>query len=411
MTYTELSSYLRQRVSLKESSLLLTDLQSDIKIVPFHSTFWNSLPTGNEYQGLSSIFKALLKYYLARNTFSDDYLYRKLEIADEQVEENNKFSYLMFLPHGTPKAKSVIFLLHGLNERSWDKYLPWAQRLVETTKSAVLLFPHAFHMNRAPNTWSNARLMNAIAHERKELFPDVQCSSFANAAISTRLQLVPARFFYSGLQTLQDLAQLATTIRQNRHPYIDSAAPIDIFGYSIGGFVGEILLMSNTQNMFGDSRLVMFCGGATLDRTFPTSRSILDSETSLTINQFYGMNFNQNMMSDDRFAEIFSKNAHEAAMFSLMIHSGLNAPVRRSHMLRIRNRIRALTLASDKVIPTANVALTLNNSSAMHPTLDMELHFPFPYSHEIPFPLSLKHQKSVDQSFDETFQLAAEFLT
>ena len=410
MTYTELSSYLNQRISLKAPSFSINELQVDIKIMPFVSTFWSSLPTGNEYQGLSSIFKALLKYYLARNSFSNDYLYRKLEIPDEQVEENNKFQYLLFLPRGTTKAKSVIFLLHGLNERSWNKYLPWAQRLVETTGSAVLLFPHAFHMNRAPENWSNSRLMNSIARERKELFPDVHCSSFANAAISTRLQLVPARFFYSGLQTLQDLAQIATTIRHDQHPYIDSAASIDIFGYSIGGFVGEILLMSNTQNMFSNSRLVMFCGGATLDLTFPISRSILDSEASIAINQFYGMNFNQNMLSDERLSQIFSTNAHEAAMFSLMINSDLNAPIRRSHLLRIRNRIRTVTLAADKVIPTASVASTVNNATTLHPTLDTELHFPFSYSHETPFPIGTRNQKNVDQSFDETFQLFADFL-
>jgi hypothetical protein len=411
MTYTELSSFLNKRIFLKQPSVSLSELQMDVKVMPFLSTFWSALPTGNEYQGLSSIFKALLKYYLARNTFSNDFLYRKLEIPDEQVEENNKFQYLLFLPRGTTKAKSVIFLLHGLNERTWDKYLPWAHRLVESTGSAVLLFPHAFHMNRAPENWSNSRLMNSIARERKELFPDVQCSSFANAAISTRLQLVPARFFYSGLQTLQDLAQLAMAIRQNAHPYIDASASMDIFGYSIGGFVGEILLMSNTQNMFGNSRLVLFCGGATLDQTFPISRSILDSEASAAINQFYGTTFNQNMLSDDRLSQIFAKNAHEAAMFSLMINSKLNAPVRHSHLLRIRNRIRAITLAGDKVIPTASVATTLNNSATLHPTLDTELHFPFPYSHETPFPIGTQHQKNIDQSFDETFQLVSDFLT
>ena len=292
----------------------------------------------------------------------------------------------------------------------WDKYLPWAHRLVESTGSAVLLFPHAFHMNRAPENWSNSRLMNSIARERKELFPDVQCSSFANAAISTRLQLVPARFFYSGLQTLQDLAQLATTIRHDEHPYINASADIDIFGYSIGAFVGEILLMSNTQNMFGNSRLVMFCGGATLDQTFPISRSILDSEASMAINQFYGTSFSQNMLSDERLSQVFSKSAHEAAMFSLMINSEVNAPVRRSHLLRIRNRIRTITLAADKVIPTASVAMTINNSATLHPTLDTELHFPFPYSHETPFPVGTQHKINVDQSFEETFRIATDFL-
>jgi hypothetical protein len=62
-------------------------------------------------------------------------------------------------------------LLHGLNERSWDKFLPWAARLVESTARAVILMPIAFHMNRALAEWSLLRAMRTVSKQRKMDYP------------------------------------------------------------------------------------------------------------------------------------------------------------------------------------------------------------------------------------------------
>ena len=108
-------------------------------------------------------------------------------------------------------------MLHGFNEKYWDKYLPWAKRLMEQTGKAVVLFPIAFHMNRAPHEWCERRLMHEVSDLRKKTFPDVICSSLVNVAISTRLQAKPQRFVWSGLQTYYDVIRL---IRHSREASI-----------------------------------------------------------------------------------------------------------------------------------------------------------------------------------------------
>ena len=45
-------------------------------------------------------------------------------IPDYQIAENFSFEYPVFLPAGARRFENCILLLHGLNERSWSKYLP-----------------------------------------------------------------------------------------------------------------------------------------------------------------------------------------------------------------------------------------------------------------------------------------------
>ena len=66
----------------------------------------------------------------------------------------------------------MIIVFHGLNEKKWDKYLPWAYGLATQTGKAVVLFPIAFHMSRAPERWSSRQEMYAIAQKRMNEFPD-----------------------------------------------------------------------------------------------------------------------------------------------------------------------------------------------------------------------------------------------
>ena len=61
----------------------------------------------------------------------------------------------------------MLLLFHGLNEKDWDKYLPWAHALARATGKAVLLFPTAFHMNRAMGHWSDHRCMHRASQERR----------------------------------------------------------------------------------------------------------------------------------------------------------------------------------------------------------------------------------------------------
>src|SRR5262249_37555608 len=59
---------------------------------------------------------------------------------DEGVEENRDFPYRILAPAGCERSGRGVLLLHGLNERRWEKYLPWAKALVEGLGVPVILF-------------------------------------------------------------------------------------------------------------------------------------------------------------------------------------------------------------------------------------------------------------------------------
>ena len=54
-------------------------------------------------------------------------------MTDDRIQENKSFSYAIFTPSGRKKNNEAIILLHGLNERTWEKYLTWAEYLTHTT--------------------------------------------------------------------------------------------------------------------------------------------------------------------------------------------------------------------------------------------------------------------------------------
>ncbi|MFA6879472.1 MAG: DUF6051 family protein, partial [Bacteroidales bacterium] len=80
---------------------------------------------------------------------------------ETKIIENREFDFVIFKPQtsvgetdtNTGGSKECIILLHGLNERSWEKYLTWAEDLAINCNRPVILFPMAFHMNRTPASW------------------------------------------------------------------------------------------------------------------------------------------------------------------------------------------------------------------------------------------------------------------
>ena len=108
------------------------------------------------------------------NEFSNNY--------DTLIAENRLFSYPVFVP-GNRKSDKVILLLHGLNERSWVKYLVWAYWLAKYTGSYVILFPISFHINRSPVIMEGST-GNDSFYERPEFFSrgnkDVEFCKYCN---------------------------------------------------------------------------------------------------------------------------------------------------------------------------------------------------------------------------------------
>ena len=135
--------------------------------------------------------------------------------TDSQIDENRSFSYPVFIPRNC-ESKKVILLLHGLNERSWIKYLAWAYYLAEYTGSYVILFPISFHINRSPSSWKDPRAMINFMKDRNVSLGEINMSSFANIALSNRLTEDPMRFFKSGYQTTSDIVKLLSSDKKRR---------------------------------------------------------------------------------------------------------------------------------------------------------------------------------------------------
>lgn len=139
-------------------------------------------------------------------------------MTDDRIQENKSFSYAIFTPTGRKKNNEAIILLHGLNERTWEKYLTWAEYLTHTTGKPVILFPIAFHMNRTPGLWANPRAILPWVSKRKEEIANVTNSTFANVALSSRLSQNPLRFYASGRESVYNMWQLVHEIKNGEHP-------------------------------------------------------------------------------------------------------------------------------------------------------------------------------------------------
>ena len=226
-----------------------------------------------------SIQNILFQSDLPINEFSNQ--------SDDLIAENRSFSYPVFTPPNR-KSDKVILLLHGLNERSWVKYLVWAYYLAQNTDSYVILFPISFHINRSPSSWKDPRAMIHFMKDRNSSFGEINMSSFANIAISNRLTEDPMRFFKSGYQTSSDIVKLLIRVRDGEHEIIPrQTSKFNIFAYSIGAFLAEIILMGNPEQLFTQSKLFIFCGGSVFSNMRGSSKLIMDSLAFDRVYSFY----------------------------------------------------------------------------------------------------------------------------
>lgn len=323
------------------------------------------------------------------------------QLPDTHITENLTFKYSVFLPENVAKFDKAILLLHGLNERSWSKYLTWAEYLAQNTGIPVILFPIAYHMNRAPVAWSNPREMIDMMNLRKERFRSDRSISFANVALSNRLSEHPDRFYLSGKQTLQDLVQLFEEIKSGRHPLFREGAGINIFAYSIGAFLAQIALMDNQKNLFEDSRLFMFCGGSIFSSMSGASRSIMDQPAFKKLRRYYIYVFGKEPKS-------FWKRDTAFASFWKMITPSRFKEEREQFFATALNRINGIALSKDVVIPYFGVKQAMGRNSALQ-SIHLQ-DFPFVYTHENPFPHNEKDTSAVNKAFEDTFSAAASFL-
>lgn len=324
-------------------------------------------------------------------------------VSDNYVEENKTFSYTVFNPAGKVKNEKAILLLHGLNERTWEKYLTWAEYLATETGKPVILFPIAFHMNRTPGSWCNPRALLPWVSKRKEEVENLSNSTFANVALSSRLSQNPLRFYASGRESVYNLWQLVSEIKNGQHPLFKEDTSVNIFAYSIGALLSQVLLLANPGKLFTDSRLFMFCGGSIFSEMDGNARDIMDKEAFERLQHYFRYDFLENRTLPTSFKDDFMEQA-----FKSMIRPDVLQDYRESFFQRACNRIRTISLKKDLVMPTQGIIKALGKASEK---ILEELDFPFLHSHQNPFPMRSKTDSElISQSFQNVFGKAASFL-
>ncbi len=333
-----------------------------------------------------------------------------LNTKDIQIIDNKRFRYHVFMPENTRKTNRFILLFHGFNEKTWDKYYPWAKKLVESTGKAVVLFPIAFHMNRAPHLWSSRYEMFELSKKRQKSFPLVEHSTFSNVAISIHVHARPQRFVWSGLQTYYDVIQFMDQVKAGGHPLFEKDSKADIFAYSIGGLLGKSLMMTNTKNYFGDSKLCLFCSGAAFNRLQAASKFIIDSEGSLALYSFLIEHLDHHLKNNRRLAHYVSAEHPEGMNLMSLINYHKMIDYRENKFREMSDRIMAVGLKKDGVYPYYEIENTLRGVSGNIPIKVNILDYAFPYKHEDPFPANKKYRQDIDERFDQTFELMGNFL-
>lgn len=420
MNYIDSHNYLKDNVDFEKEVIDLGDVE--IRNLRFASEAYDLIPGAEEYHCKEhGMHFGKPPRSFVFNTGHEDEL---IDIADTLIKENRTFYCPVFLPKNVSREtcdvsrttyhaarQRLILLFHGFNEKSWDKYLPWALRLVRDTGRPVVLFPIAFHMNRAPHYWVEKRSMFSLSAKRKKHFPNAMKSSLSNVAISIRLHSQPQRFIWSGLQTYYDVIRFTELCRAGKFSGIEAGCSFDFFSYSIGSLLAEILKLSNYKGYFSDSKLVMFCGGAAFNRLSAVSKFILDSEANVALYSFLVEHIDNHMKRDPRLKHYLSADHPEGLNLLCMLDYRNMREYREEKFRQMSDKVLAITLKADKVVPTYEVINTLHGAARDIPIPVEILDFPYPYIHEDPFPTTGVSENLVNDSFDQVFSRIAEFLT
>lgn len=341
------------------------------------------------------------KLTIGENTDGRNVFFRPASV----LQCNQDFTYPVFRPNSGKASKSAIILMHGLNERAWDKYLSWGYALAGNTGKTIIMFPLAYHMNRSPEAWRNPRNMQVYVKRRLINFPRIKELSIANVALSERLTRQPQRLFLSGYQAADDLIHLTKQIKSGEHELFNEDSSVDFFSYSISVFLNQILLLANPDNLYDQSRFFFFCGGSVLSAVHGISKYILDSKAFETLRSYYNRHFEQRLKEDSLLYNlIYETNLGRA--FRTMLSFERLSENQKNIFKKFGDQIKTITLRGDKVIPSQLVAQTLAGSEVK------EWDFNYNYTHENPFPvLSLATKRpAVDRAFDSLLTEASAFL-
>lgn len=406
MFYYEIHKKLSNIFDTSQEKIVDTELGISIHNIKFESVAADGVLTG------SKLLKCDLHHCEFDSAKADKYSSETglLGIPDYLIKENLKYTISVIKNSEVTQVDEVVILFHGLNEKKWDKYLPWAYELVKKSNVAVLLYPISFHMDRAPEQWSDRKLMFEVAqHRGQDLFENSD-SSYVNAAISSRMEAHPQRMFWSGLQSYSDVIEIVNDLRAGNFEYINANAKINLFGYSIGSFLSVILMMSNPNGIFSDSKLFCFCGGMTIDRMFPISKYIMDARAAIAMQKVFAQLLTTNFSSDLRLGHYQDCDLHpNESWFKTMLRYNHFQHERESRFKKLEGKIKAYVLEQDVVAPPIEALNTLKGGYRSI-NIDVEIDdYPFHYTHMVPFPLTSKNAVEVTAAFEKTINSAIEF--
>ena len=209
------------------------------------------------------------------------------EPIDCQIEENLRFRYpLLREPAEGPLRRHTraLILLHGLNERSFTKYIPWAYQIWSQVQFPVILFPLAYHINRVQRKWAADQV---DIYDRRRAIAGNEYAHRFNAVISERLTVHPERFLWGGIQCYWDIVDLVRAIREDRHPHFAPDAQVDFLGFSAGGYIALALLLENHRKYFEASRGILFASCSALRDVNLASPLILDHAAEIALMKLY----------------------------------------------------------------------------------------------------------------------------
>jgi hypothetical protein len=212
------------------------------------------------------------------------------------------------------------------------------------------------------------------------------------------------------LQTYYDVIQFLAECKKGTHPIIDQDFTFNIFAYSIGGFLAEILKLSNYNNWFGQSKLAMFCGGAVFNRFSPVSKFILDSEANMALYSYLIEHLSVHLQREPRLEHFLGGSHAEGNVFRSMLCYASMREYRESLFRNAANDIMAVSLEKDSVVPCYEIKNTLQGARRDIPIQVEVFDFGYEYRHEDPFPVKGVDDQAVDKAFNMVFEPIVKFL-
>ena len=204
--------------------------------------------------------------------------------------------------------------------------------------------------------------------------------------------------------------RLMANISGGKHPLFNEGSEIDLFGYSIGAFLAQIMLIANKDETLSRSKCFLFAGGSVFEDMNGKSKLIMDSNAFSRLLSYFINDLEEEMGKSNRYSSIL-KETELGLAFRSMIGRDLNSAIRDSVFHHYGSRISAVGLLKDQVIPANYIRATVKGKNGHIKSNYETIDFPYEYTHENPFPLGkVQDSEELERAFQKVFDKASDFL-